>query len=199
MRLKIKMEYIYNKYKKRSELIKEYIIEPIIQSKDYVKLEIKSMSVVNENNITYSIVRFLKTKCKHYQLYETHYIKTIVRQKQVNPNGINEPDLEILFFDIKNNIVFEAKRINTTNTPSTYCGSDGFERFISGYYEIKGYCGMLGYMETGRLIDRKNKIKNLLKGKNIRIINDVNNNCFLSSHKKNNGTIKGYHLILDLS
>jgi hypothetical protein len=192
------MNILPTKFKTKSEFIQNFIIEPIIDSTVHIKKAIESMSKVNENNITYEVVRYLKNESKYKNLYQSQLIKTIVRQKQINPKSINEPDLEILIFSTQDGIIFEAKRINGTNSISIYCGNEGFGRF-SGYYEIRNYCGMLGYMEKGDIIDRKTEIKSLLSTLNVRIVSDLNNNCFLSYHHYKNQKIKGYHIILDLT
>jgi len=193
------MNALPTKFNNKFELIKQFVLYPIIESQEFVKDQINSMNHVSENKISNSIVRYLKYKSKFKDHYGTHLIEAIPKFTQVSQTGINEPDLKFIIYNTKNQITFEAKRINQSNPPSVYCGKDGFKRFTSNYYEINDYCGMLGYMETGKLNNRIAIIKATLLDGKVNKIKDVFNNLFLSFHKSKKKRIKSFHLILDLT
>jgi len=157
-------EMLPTKYKNKSELISEFVINPILQSENFLKIHVKSLKNINENAITDELVRYLKYHSKYSYLYQTHHIDVSVRPTQVNKFSINnEPDIKFLIGEVTNKIVFEAKRLNRSSSESDYCGIYGFGRFLSGYYEINEYCGMLGYMETGKTDLRIKRIQAELK------------------------------------
>ena len=190
---------LYTKYKTKSELISEFVINPILQSESYLKIQVKNLKTINENAITDELVRYLKYNSKYSYLYQTHQIDVSVRYTQVNKSSSNnEPDIKFLIGEVTNKIVFEAKRINNSSSESGYCGSSGFGRFLSGYYETNEYCGMLGYMETGKANIRIKRIKTKLKNFDCIGFFNLFSNCFQSSHNNGKIKLKCYHIILDL-
>ncbi len=187
-----------SKYKNKSELINEFVINPILQSESFLKKKVKKLKKINENAITDELVRYLKYYSKHHYLYQAHQIDVSVRPKQVSKSSINEPDIKFLIGEVKNKIIFEAKRLNDYSSESDYCGNDGFGRFLSGYYEINEYCGMLGYVETGNVDVRIKKIKGKLKILNLVKLINLSLKCFQSTHKNSKLKLNCYHIILEL-
>ncbi|MFZ3058936.1 MAG: hypothetical protein WA102_04270 [Candidatus Methanoperedens sp.] len=186
------------KFTTKSELISEFVINPILQSESFLKIKVKNLRNINENAITDELIRYLKYHSKYSHLYQTH-IDVSVRYTQVNKTSINnEPDIKFLIGEVTNKIVFEAKRLNPSSSESDYCGNEGFGRFLTGYYEINEYCGMLGYMQTGKIDIRIKKIQENLKNLDFVDFISLFSNCFQSIHENNKMKLKCYHLILDL-
>ncbi len=184
----------------KEEVIKEWILIPLIEAYELIKNDI--LPNTYENKITWKIVYNVKHKSSISEMIcAKHIIDVSCRPKEdFNENTPNEPDIK---FFISNICAFwiEAKRIYKNGTISDYCGEDGLGCFLSGYYS-KQECGggMIAYIQEGQLFDIQKEIIEKVNDCNcIELTEDIGiDNSFLSIHKRDtNRDVKIYHLLFD--
>ena len=96
--------------------------------------------------------------CKYYSLYDDPPVRSEGR------SGIRRPRADLIIESTcegRPEYVFEAKRLKKREHPvSGYTGSEGMGCFISGKYASRyDEAGMLGYVQSGCLAERKDKVK----------------------------------------
>jgi len=184
----------------KEEVIKEWILIPLIEAYELVKKDITPKTY--ENKITWKIVYNVKHNSSiSKEIYEKHIIDVSCRPKEdSDENTPNEPDIK---FFISHICAFwiEAKRIYKNGTVSDYCGDGGLGCFLSGYYSKHEDNGcMIAYIQEGQLSDIQKEIMEKVNGCNcIELIEDIGiDNSFLSRHERAiHREIKIYHLLFD--
>lgn len=186
---------------KRVQYIKQYVLCPIIESNEHIK-QIENINTFDENRITRNIYRYVKEESSISRQIGRHFILIHYRAKDVIDDKEVEPDLELTLpgcFRIN----FEAKRIYSKGY-AEYCGKDGLECFLNGYYSREDEIGgMLAYVQRSDVFSVKKELIKRVKNKGcIDLIDDFFiESSFLSVHKRIElgNKIDIYHLLLDLS
>lgn len=185
----------------QSQVLKMCVLFPIIESSRYIR-DLENVNTLNENNITEKIYTYVKYKSSISKVIQKHLITIHCRPIEIIEGTRTEPDLELTVFNCFT-IGFEAKRIYSKGY-TEYCGQDGLECFLNGYYSSEDNIGgMLAYIQKGDVLKVKNEIIKRVKNKQcIDMTNPfIVELSFLSVHKRVNldNTINIYHLLFDLS
>ena len=186
----------------KEEVIKEWVLTPLIESYEIIKEEINTNTW--ENEITKKIILGVKNKSSISRIISKRSIRVFYRAKEVHDKDLTkEPDITFVIGEdnILHQIDIEAKRIYENGTVSDYCGKTGLCEFLSGNYssnEDNG--GMIAYIQEGCFSDIQKEIIARVDSCNcIELIEDIGiDNSFLSRHERAiHREIKIYHLLFD--
>ena len=186
----------------KEEVIKTFILLPLIEAHRILKGRADITSTTPENEITKKIVYNVKHKSTiSYHIYGRHLIDVSYRPKEdFDEATITEPDIKFFIAEVCT-VWIEAKRIYKDNSVSDYCGEEGLGRFLSGYYSRQDDDGgMIAYIQRGCISDIQSEIMGRVKIMDcIGLTENIGINAsFLSVHKRiTTGNIKMYHLFFD--